>query len=362
VNISRKSNPILLSFIVPAYNAETFVHSSLKSIVNQKTNNIEIIFIDDGSTDNTYMKATEILSCLSEDKYSVVRTKNNGVASARNTGIDIARGEYIYFLDSDDYIADDFIEQIMPLIKEYSYDVVCWGYDMVNDDKDKAVLYTDCHKLQEMEKSGIGFLKDIIINRSISLSTINTLVRRALIERTGLRFYDGCSCGEDIEFIYKLLLDSESVFMLGKVISFYTIRENSMTNSYNPRRFEFIGAFLRTSAFFKSSNINDALVFADILKNEYLLYHYLIHLRGIVKHSTQFKPRKIMEDVSLFYPDIHGRIKAIIRKGCKYYKSFFVQAIIYAISPVLYIRSYKIYLKLQTISRGVWRNLNVRKK
>ena len=105
----------LISIIIPIYNVEKYMEKCLNSVVNQTYNNIEIILIDDGSKD----KSREICDnyAKKDNRIKVVHKENNGVSSARNTGIDMSKGKYITFIDSDDYIDTDYIETLYKISK-----------------------------------------------------------------------------------------------------------------------------------------------------------------------------------------------------------------------------------------------------
>ena len=112
----------LVSIIVPAYNAEAYLNRCIDSILSQTYRNIEIILVDDGSTDNTPVLCDEY-SEQHKDIIKVIHKENGGVSSARNIGIDTASGDYYAFVDSDDWIADDFIETLYSLIKRNNCEI-----------------------------------------------------------------------------------------------------------------------------------------------------------------------------------------------------------------------------------------------
>ncbi|HGY8149025.1 TPA: glycosyltransferase family 2 protein, partial [Escherichia coli] len=110
----------LVSIIIPAYNAQDWIERCLVSCLNQSYQNIEIIVINDGSTDNT----ANILEKFNVNKLKIFHEKNSGVAIARRKGLDYSRGEYIFFLDSDDFINESALEILVTKIDNYNADVV----------------------------------------------------------------------------------------------------------------------------------------------------------------------------------------------------------------------------------------------
>lgn len=121
-----------ISIIVPVYNAEKYLYNCIDSIINQSYNNLEIILINDGSTDNSLLICKEFAS---KDSRIIIIDKENGkVSSARNAGLDIVTGDYIGFVDSDDYIANDMYEVLISIIIKNDADVVECGYYEATDD------------------------------------------------------------------------------------------------------------------------------------------------------------------------------------------------------------------------------------
>ena len=125
-------NP-LISVIVPVFNVETYVSRCISSILNQTYKNLEILLIDDGSTDSS----GKICDSFAEKdtRLNVIHCKNHGVAAARNRGIEISKGTYISFIDSDDFIELDFYEYLMNLVRTTNCDVAYCSYRRIPEEK-----------------------------------------------------------------------------------------------------------------------------------------------------------------------------------------------------------------------------------
>ena len=123
-----------LSIIIPAYNVQNNIHNTLFSLLNQSNKNFEIILVNDGSTDNTLEVVERILSKNNLINYKIVNKENGGVSSARNVGILEAQGEYLYFLDGDDYVSPNMVSIVNSYIINNNYpDIIAWGYDNVDE-------------------------------------------------------------------------------------------------------------------------------------------------------------------------------------------------------------------------------------
>ena len=116
----------LISIIVPVYNVEQYLRKCIESIKNQTYTNIEIIIVDDGSTDNSGAICDELKQ--TDNRIQVLHKKNGGLSDARNAGLKIAKGEFVGFVDSDDYIKEDMFETLYKLNKEHHSDIAIVSY------------------------------------------------------------------------------------------------------------------------------------------------------------------------------------------------------------------------------------------
>ena len=131
----------LISVIVPAYNVENYIDKCIESIINQTYKNLEILIVDDGSTDNTGKKIDNWAT--KDNRITVIHIENEGLAVARNTLLDLAKGEYIGFVDSDDYIEPNMYEELLNAIKKNSCDISICSFTNVYEDGTKKKKHKD---------------------------------------------------------------------------------------------------------------------------------------------------------------------------------------------------------------------------
>lgn len=131
----------IVSIIIPTYNLENCIEKTLESIINQSSYNFEIILVDDGSTDKTIEKAFEIMSNHPKLSYKIISKENGGVSSARNRGLLEASGKYILFLDGDDLISKNLVQEINKR-KDTNSDILIWKYNTVSEDNKLLVEYS----------------------------------------------------------------------------------------------------------------------------------------------------------------------------------------------------------------------------
>lgn len=198
----------LISVIIPIYNVEKYLRKCVGSVVNQTYKNLEIILIDDGSTDSCGKICDEYAE--EDSRILVKHTNNQGPASARNIGIDICSGEYISFIDSDDFVSSQYIESLYSTMVEFNSDIVfTYEGESFNDttlDENSVEFRTDV--LKKMEISSVRALR-LILYQKIPCGLVRRLYKRNLFN--GLHGLEGYTYAEDLAVTYR-------VFMLAKKI------------------------------------------------------------------------------------------------------------------------------------------------
>ena len=208
---NMNDNP-LVSVIIPAYNAGKYIESAVKSVFNQSYNNIELVVVNDGSTDNTL----DILSQFSSIK--IISTPNKGVSHARNTGIDVSKGEYIFFLDADDELEYNAIAILLQICKKNNADI-CGG--LAYSTQKKEVKYS------ERFLDGDALLHYCIEDNPNTYVVWAKLYKRCFIDKT--RFPIGMRVAEDSFFNCELSLKKPKCVFISKIIYFYRVHEMSLS-------------------------------------------------------------------------------------------------------------------------------------
>lgn len=209
----------VISIIVPIYNVEKYIHRCIDSILVQTFTNFELILVDDGSTDNCLEICNEY--ALKDSRIKVVHKENGGVCSARNTALDIAQGEYIGFVDSDDWIEKDMYETLYYLSMKYETDVVECDILFVNDRDDNI---DKCANV-EVQTGNRYFALERIMKISFSNVVWNKLYKRNIFEN--LRF-PGVKRFEDVYITYKIILQSKKYVYTNKKMYHYYQHSNSL--------------------------------------------------------------------------------------------------------------------------------------
>jgi glycosyltransferase involved in cell wall biosynthesis len=206
-----------ISVIVPVYNVENFIRKCIDSILNQTFTNLEIILVNDGSTDNSGKICEEYAK--KDKRIIVIQQKNRGQSAARNAGLDIATGDYIGFVDSDDYIASNMYEILYNSLIENNCDLSIG-----------RLQRSDCEEIidnKTIKMSKYEALERSVISHVIDVEAYTRLYKRYIFN--DLRFEIG-KIYEDYLILSDVLLKAENIVYNGKAIYYYTIRTGSTTH------------------------------------------------------------------------------------------------------------------------------------
>lgn len=218
-----KKESELISVIVPVYNTAKYLPQCLDSLLKQTYPHIEILCVDDGSTDNSWDVLQEYAA--KDNRVKVFHQENAGVSVARNKALDHATGEWLSFIDSDDWLDLDTYQIV---VKNFSndIDVVYFGVKMEPHFSNKEQLSYDFNYLPEYE--GIGDIDaSFILSRAGVVS--NKVMRRCLVESYGIRFFEGISQGEDGAFCLCYMSVARKVYGVKRHLYHYYRRESSAT-------------------------------------------------------------------------------------------------------------------------------------
>lgn len=212
----------LISIIIPVYKVEKYLEKCIQSVINQTYENLQIILVDDGSPDNCGKICDEYAK--KDHRIEVIHKSNGGLSDARNKGLEIAKGEYIGFVDSDDYIEADMYEVLYNLLKQYNADVSICNFYTVSQEK-IAIKNAD-NGIKEYNR--IEILKEILLDNNIQSYAWNKLYKRELF---GEIKYPVGKKYEDIGTTFYLLEKCNKVVVTGKPEYYYINRQDSIVNN-----------------------------------------------------------------------------------------------------------------------------------
>lgn len=209
----------LISVIINVYNGEKFITKCLESVINQTYKNLEILIINDGSTDNTL----NICKSYKDERIRIITTENFGLSKSRNIGIENSRGEYIYFLDVDDYIENDVIEYLYGLCKKYNTKMsTCRPIDVFNYN---VKIKNKKEKIEII--SSFEMLKKVLLSEDRAVCIWNKLIKRELFNN--IRFENRLI--NDVAVTYKLVLVTDKIAYSNQIKYYYLRHRKSTTIS-----------------------------------------------------------------------------------------------------------------------------------
>lgn len=228
----------MLSIIVPIYNAEKYIEKCIESILSQTYSDFELILVDDGSTDSS---AQICDNYKSDERVKVIHKSNGGATSARKAGIAVALGEYIGFVDADDWIESDMYERLMCEAETHSADIVSCGYFLDKGDSRTVIQGIDEKKVVKSASEQQDFFRGILSkgfewtkNRNIPPSVCNKVFRKSLLENAYVRIDERIIWDEDTVTVLSTALNSKCIVLIPDAL--YHYRQNMTSISHKKNR------------------------------------------------------------------------------------------------------------------------------
>lgn len=257
----------LISVIIPIFNLEHYIEKCIDSVLKQTYTNLEILLIDDGSTDNSL----EICNKFKEnDRRIKILTQNNkGVSSARNKGLDNAHGEYILFVDGDDYIEKNMIEKLYLNIKEYDISI-CNFYEVNKNLKIENSMHNTNNVIDSEE-----FFTNIFENDGVRGYLWNKLIRKTIIKN--IRIDEELSIMEDLVFLANISRNINKVYIDKNLYLYnYVKRDESALNSLNIEKYKkIVLAYEKILKFLEGYEDLKGKYLGDYVRNLLELQYYL---------------------------------------------------------------------------------------
>lgn len=300
----------LVDIIVPVYNSSKTIDKCIGSLLNQSYKNINIIIVDDGSTDETLVKC-EILKEMDE-RIQILSKENGGVSSARNKGMDISKADFISFVDSDDFVEIDYIETLIKNLIETNSDI---SYCM-NNDKNASTK----NDVLEISSDNYNFF-----DRFAKNVVWGSIYKRKII--CNLRFDESLKIGEDSLFNASAIRNSEKIVITKKGLYNYVLSENSVTKkAFNEGTIDEIKAWEKIIKLFKKEDFRYSCSKAALAKR----------CQDVIIKNFKYKD---------FRKSVYKSIKKEFRNNFKYY--FCKSSLLHRLSGLLFFLFPLIYSNLR---------------
>ena len=243
---------MLLSVIIPCYNAGKYIKRTLDSIVCQDMSDVEIILVNDGSQDNTLSVINSF--AVEYQNIIVISQDNNGVSVARNRGMMEAKGRYICFIDADDIVVPTYLADIKNVLSD-EYDLICFGFKYYKSEN-KIIDCFPKHRAKTI-------LYDFLTNRVLH-SIFSGIYRKEFLAKYDIKFDENTYYGEDTEFLIKVFVhvDEKRVFLLNKILYLYLYNPTSalhQTKEYNQKKFTTFLSSLRSMDYLRKMSSDKSI-------------------------------------------------------------------------------------------------------
>lgn len=226
----------LISVIIPVYNVEQYLHECVDSVLGQTYQNFEIILVNDGSTDSSGMLCEEYAE--QDDRIRVIHKENGGASAARNVGLDMMKGEYVYFLDSDDWLDNKAFEKILKIMHKENADVVF--FDAYAVDETQGIRTKEYYSHKKVYTSGKGtvIMEELLSNKEFHVTPWHMFFKKTFLEKEKIQFVEGIIY-EDMIFAYQVFSTADRVAYIPEYLYSRRFRANSvMTSEIKEKNFK----------------------------------------------------------------------------------------------------------------------------
>lgn len=287
-----------VSIIVPCYGVERFLDRCLNSIVNQTLNDIEIILIDDGSPDRVPEMCDDW--ARKDSRIKVVHKENGGLGFARNSGIDVAEGEYVAFVDSDDFVDVKMYETLYAEASRLNADAVFCGWNketfknawIKKNDFDAETIIVDKDSVQKMVLDMVASAPHERLERKYEMSVWHGIYRKKIIDSHNIRFEsERVVASEDLPFQVDFLLNSRKVIFVPQFFYYYCLNGTSITAVFKKEHFDRF-KYLRNLLMVKLNGVP----FGEERCNRFFIGYVRSHLSHLYKTDIPQK-KKIVENI-----------------------------------------------------------------
>lgn len=285
----------VLSIIIPIYNAEKYLPKCLDSILAAELEDVELLLVDDGSTDTSAELCCEYArnhKCI-----DYVSQKNSGPSAARNRGLELSSGEYVTFFDGDDYINSVSFCKTLDLLNSCP-EAEVWVSDFCRV-SDSGCILDKVYQIDDTPEpiSGNNYLRQFLSRRDCVWNVWRYLFKRKFLIDNELRFIEGIDCAEDLEFVVRVLTKAEKLVFFHNPYYFYRVNYgSSLTRRYDAERVEYLTAMLQCSAKHLKNENSEA---SRLLLNKIALEFFLnLALLQEVLPADRTKVRKLLQETA----------------------------------------------------------------
>ncbi|MFD5827590.1 glycosyltransferase family 2 protein [Lentzea sp. NPDC060358] len=348
-----------LSVVIPVHNMAGHIRNTLASLAMQTSKDFEVIVVDDGSTDSTAAVVCQVFAKGEIPRPRLVHIPHRGVSAARNAGAEFAAGAYVLFLDGDDRVAPDLVSAVTQVGGD-SPDLICWGWDTVDPAGNILRRYFDVHPPHPGRVSGLTALRHRVVDRTFRTWTASVAYRQQFLLDHGLRFVEGSTCGEDMEFAYKALARARQVDLLDRTLSIYVKRSDSASSRRDVRRFDSLEALERSYHDLTGNPEAEIRAIARTFPLNRYVRNYFHTLESCLRQGDTPNVRGFLAQVEAQYPGLTDWIAESLRGRLRARLHTPMDQRLFLVSPLLWWHCRKVRRIIDRLLPEPWRTTSVR--
>ncbi|MGL5615137.1 MAG: glycosyltransferase family 2 protein [Sarcina sp.] len=320
-----------LSIIIPMYNSANYINRTLESLGNISNKDFEIIIVDDGSEDDSVYVAESYLNNI-EVGYKILKENHKGQSYARNKGIENAKGKYILFLDSDDFVKGNLIDTVKEKINEET-EILIYDYLRVNNNYEILENKSLDFEYKEEHTFGVDIFNKYK-NNKIRLWTGAIIYKKEFLDNNNLKFLEDAYAAEDLNFIFKALLKANNVKVINEELAFYYQRKESLTNKPDVKKnITVIESMEDVIKFIKNNNL--AYDLADGVEKEFLPEHIMYQILGALNRENKATVKEVLKKSKA-----REYLKQMKKESPRYGKSIYSWGKMASSMPTIFINLY----------------------
>jgi glycosyltransferase involved in cell wall biosynthesis len=313
----------LVTFIIPMYNVDKYIEKCVRSICNQSVSEIEVILINDGSLDIS----GEIAENLAEqdNRITVIHKENSGVSSTRNLGVDLAKGEYIVFVDGDDHLHQDYTKYMLKIADESCADFVMSRECAIYRDNSDSVYSEVDYEFEEWNNNRAVY--ELLYPGKVNIGCWNKIFSRGFILENGLKFSTDLYMGEGLKFIIEAAQLANKIAVGHEKVYYYRKdNEDSATTILNVPKY--INA-LKALEVIHSRIVNKTALFYDAISaHQYIAKFYAFRAIQVTGQLEKYQ-----SEFNLYLSDLRKNFPTLLKMDIS--KSFKLRVLVFCISPIL---------------------------
>jgi glycosyltransferase involved in cell wall biosynthesis len=306
---------MILSIIIPIYNSEKYLEDTLYSFLDKSfLNDFEIILVNDGSSDKSDFIVSQFIESNKSIQTTYVKIPNSGVSHARNIGFDLAKGDYLLFLDSDDLLTQDAFKIIFDKIKNFQ-DINLFNFNTINETGEIINVYPKSILFNEINLSGLVITDKVFLENTLLVWTSSIIYNRKYLINIENKHDILLTNGEDSLFQFISIINANKIMLNKEIISLYRIRNDSVSHTINLKRLDILASYYKIILLVQKSY--------NLVHKKKLILKYKIDMidfiQGYINQNKKIYKLKTLETIFGYIKNKHSSLFDFLLNDSNFY-------------------------------------------